>query len=150
MTETLSGLSSEIPPEKAVKKGRIGLTLSYLLEPYLYLSPALILISLVILVPLAIGISYSFQSISLLQPFKTGWVGLDNYRDLLSDTKFLVAAKKHILVDDLLRNPAVSAGTRASNAAQHALSRKEDCSGLGVSALGGANLAYSAYVGLVV
>ncbi len=93
MTNTHSGLSAARPPETAAKRGRIGLTLSYMLEPYLYLSPALILISLVILVPLIIGISYSFQSISLLQPFKTGWVGFDNYADLLSDRKFFVAVK---------------------------------------------------------
>ena len=78
---------------KTATSGRFGLSLSHLLEPYLYLSPAIIFIGLVILVPLAIGISYSFQSIALLKPFATGWVGLDNYKALLSDPKFMLALK---------------------------------------------------------
>nr|WP_245398795.1 sugar ABC transporter permease [Oceaniglobus trochenteri] len=58
------------------------------MEPWLYLSPAIILIGLVMLVPLAIGISYSFQSIELLRPMNTGWVGFENYGDLVEDRKF--------------------------------------------------------------
>lgn len=65
-----------------------GIVWRHLIEPYLYLSPALVLIGLVMAVPLAIGISYSFQSITLLRPFDTGWVGFENYRDLWSDRKF--------------------------------------------------------------
>lgn len=57
-------------------------------EPWLYLSPAIILIVLVMLVPLVIGISYAFQSISLLNPFETGWIGLDNFKSLYADKKF--------------------------------------------------------------
>ena len=63
----------------------------YLVEPYLYLSPALVLIGAVMLFPLIIGISYSFQSIALLKPFDTGWVGFDNYVALWSDKKFWIA-----------------------------------------------------------
>jgi len=68
--------------EKSLKK------LKWLLEPYLYLSPAIILITLVMLVPLVVGISYAFQSISLLNPFQTGWVGLANFEKLFSDRLF--------------------------------------------------------------
>lgn len=60
----------------------------YVLEPWLYLTPSIVLIGLVMLVPLAIGITYSFQSIALLKPIDTGWVGLDNYETLLDDRKF--------------------------------------------------------------
>lgn len=65
----------------------------YLVEPYLYIGPAILLIAVVILLPLAIGISYSFQSIALLKPFATGWVGLDNYRALWADPQFWRALK---------------------------------------------------------
>lgn len=41
--------------------------------------------------PLIIGISYSFQSIELLRPFNTGWIGLENYLDLWSDRKVWLA-----------------------------------------------------------
>ncbi|MCV0427241.1 MAG: sugar ABC transporter permease [Roseibium sp.] len=63
----------------------------YMVEPYLYLSPAIILIALVMLVPLAIGISYAFQSVNLLRPFQSGWVGLENFQTLWNDRKFWLA-----------------------------------------------------------
>lgn len=65
--------------------------LRYAVEPWLYLSPAMLLICLVMLVPLAIGISYSVQSINLLNPFDTGFVGLENFEALGDDPKFWVA-----------------------------------------------------------
>ena len=55
------------------------------------------LIGAVILVPLILGISYSFQSISLLKPFDTGWVGIENYIDLWSDRKFWKAIENTAL-----------------------------------------------------
>lgn len=72
-------------------RARRSLYWQYLVEPFLYLSPAILLIGGVMLVPLTIGISYSFQSISLLKPFDTGWVGLENYAQLWSDRKFWLA-----------------------------------------------------------
>jgi len=63
----------------------------YMVEPYLYLSPAVILIGLVMLVPLIIGISYSFQSIALLRPLDTRWIGFENYAALWHDRKFWIA-----------------------------------------------------------
>jgi len=63
----------------------------YMVEPYLYLSPAVILIGAVMMIPLITGISYSFQSIELLKPFNTGWIGLSNYAALWSDRKFWIA-----------------------------------------------------------
>lgn len=68
-----------------------SLYLRYLAEPFYYISPAILLIGVVMMVPLIIGISYSFQSIELLNPFKNGWIGFENYVDLWSDRKFWVA-----------------------------------------------------------
>lgn len=62
-------------------------------EPWVYLSPTLILIALVMLVPLVIGISYSFQAISLMNPFDSGWIGLENFRALQDDAKFWKSLK---------------------------------------------------------
>ncbi|MEP1574356.1 MAG: sugar ABC transporter permease [Roseibium album] len=64
-----------------------------MVEPYLYLSPAVIVIALVMLVPLVIGISYAFQAVNLLRPFDTGWVGFENFQALWSDRKFWLALK---------------------------------------------------------
>ncbi|MFO1038401.1 MAG: sugar ABC transporter permease [Geminicoccaceae bacterium] len=59
-----------------------------LLEPWLYLSPALLLIALVMIVPLIVGLSYAFQDIQILNPFKKGWVGLKNFEALWADRNF--------------------------------------------------------------
>jgi len=72
-------------------RARRSLYLQYMVEPFFYLSPAILLIGAVIMVPLIIGISYSFQSIELLKPFATGWIGFENYADLWSDRKFWIA-----------------------------------------------------------
>ncbi|MDW9356451.1 carbohydrate ABC transporter permease [Sinorhizobium meliloti] len=56
--------------------------------PYLYTAPALILIVTVMLVPLALGISYAFRDIQLLNPFSGGFVGLDHFRALAQDQAF--------------------------------------------------------------
>src|SRR5919108_430497 len=58
------------------------------LEPYLYLSPALILLALVMFVPLIVGLSYAFRDIQILNPFATGWVGLAHFEALLDDRTF--------------------------------------------------------------
>src|SRR4051794_5774399 len=56
--------------------------ISIVLEPWLYLSPALVMIAIVLLVPLFIGISYSFWKFSA---FRAQFAGLDQYRTMLSD-----------------------------------------------------------------
>jgi multiple sugar transport system permease protein len=58
------------------------------IEPYLYLSPALILLGLVMFVPLVIGLSYAFRSIQLFDPFNTGWVGTAHFVELVHDPAF--------------------------------------------------------------
>ena len=55
------------------------------LEPWVYLSPALVIIATVLVVPLIIGISYSFWKFSA---FKSQFAGLDQYRTLLADSVF--------------------------------------------------------------
>jgi multiple sugar transport system permease protein len=61
--------------------------------PYLYSAPSLILIAAVMLAPLAVGISYAFRDIVLLNPFSGGFVGLDHFRDLAKDQAFYWALK---------------------------------------------------------
>lgn len=55
---------------------------SVALEPWLYLSPALLIITSVLIVPLIIGISYSFRKFSA---FRSEYVGLEQYRTMLTD-----------------------------------------------------------------
>ena len=65
-------------------------------EPYLYSAPALILIAAVMLVPLAIGLSYAFRDMELLNPMSGGFVGLAHFRDLLTDPNFWNALKNTV------------------------------------------------------
>jgi multiple sugar transport system permease protein len=53
-----------------------------LLQPWCYLTPALILIATVLLVPLVLGIAYSFRKFSA---FHSQFVGLAQYRAMLHD-----------------------------------------------------------------
>lgn len=62
-------------------------------EPYLYSAPSLILIIAVMLVPLAIGVSYAFRDIQLLNPFSGGFIGLDHFRALSQDGAFYGALR---------------------------------------------------------
>src|SRR5215813_14486151 len=62
-------------------------------EPWLYSSPALILIVAVMLVPLALGLSYAFRDVRLLNPFSGGFVGLEHFKALASDRNFARALK---------------------------------------------------------
>ncbi len=62
-------------------------------EPWLYSSPALILIIAVMLVPLALGVSYAFRDVRLLNPFSGGFVGLQHFEALASDKNFARALK---------------------------------------------------------
>ena len=65
-------------------------------EPYLYSAPALILLAAVMLVPLAIGLSYAFRDMELLNPMSGGYVGLAHFRDLLADPNFWNALKNTV------------------------------------------------------
>lgn len=75
----------------AVAQQRRAVAWATVLEPYLYLSPAIALIVLVMFVPLVIGFSYAFQAISLLDPFASGWIGVAHFQALYADTKFWIA-----------------------------------------------------------
>ena len=57
-------------------------------EPWLYASPSILLIAAILLVPLAIGISYAFRDIQLLDPFSGGYVGIAHFRELWLDENF--------------------------------------------------------------
>jgi len=65
-------------------------------EPYLYCAPALVLIAAVMLVPLAVGLSYAFRDIELLNPMSGAFVGLDHFRDMAADPNFWNALRNTV------------------------------------------------------
>lgn len=60
-------------------------------EPWTYLSPTLVLIALLMLVPLIVGIGFAFQNVQILNPFKRGWVGLAHFEAIARDATFFRA-----------------------------------------------------------
>ena len=70
-------LVAEIPHDVA-RRGKFAVVL----EPWIYLSPALTIIATVLIVPLVIGISYSVRKFSA---FRSEYVGLGQYRTMLGD-----------------------------------------------------------------
>jgi multiple sugar transport system permease protein len=52
------------------------------IEPWLYITPALTILLLVLLIPLVVGIGYSFRRFTA---FRSEYVGLDQYRRMLGD-----------------------------------------------------------------
>jgi multiple sugar transport system permease protein len=85
------------PKAPGETRARRSLYWTYLVEPYLYLTPAIILIAVIILIPLIVGIGYSFQAVMLLRPDEAGWVGLDNYAALFSDRKFWISLENTLV-----------------------------------------------------
>jgi multiple sugar transport system permease protein len=71
-------------------------TLAVAAEPYLYCAPALVLIAAVMLVPLAVGLSYAFRDIELLNPMSGDFVGLDHFRDMADDANFWNALRNTV------------------------------------------------------
>ena len=61
------------------------------LVPYLFLSPNLLIFSIFIIFPALIGVYYSFTDMTLFTFDLPGFVGLQNYRDLLQDEDFIAA-----------------------------------------------------------
>lgn len=57
-------------------------------EPYLFVAPGLLTVILIMLVPLAIGISYSFQHFVIFLPQMRGYIGFDHYVDMWGDDNF--------------------------------------------------------------
>ncbi|WP_353619820.1 sugar ABC transporter permease [Rhizobium sp. ICMP 5592] len=62
-----------------------------MIEPYLYTAPSGLLIVALILVPLALGVSYAFQDVQILNPFSGGFIGLDHFRTIFGDRIFYEA-----------------------------------------------------------
>jgi multiple sugar transport system permease protein len=81
------------PHRAAASKRPILRRLAHASEPWLYSAPALILIVTVMLVPLALGISYAFRDVRLLNPFSGGYVGLQHFYVLAHDKAFWGALK---------------------------------------------------------
>lgn len=66
------------------------------LEPWLYTAPSLLIILAVMLIPLAVGVSYAFRDVQILNPFSGGFIGLDHFRALASDDAFLGALRNTV------------------------------------------------------
>ncbi|RXJ02196.1 sugar ABC transporter permease [Anaerobacillus alkaliphilus] len=66
------------------------------LSGYLFFLPALILLSLFLLYPMAMAFYYSFTDFYLLTPQKKGFIGLENFTYAFSDNEFRTAFKNTV------------------------------------------------------
>ena len=58
------------------------------LEPYIFLSPGLVLLGLVMFVPVIVGLSYAFRNVQLFDVGNSGWVGPAHFQELVADGDF--------------------------------------------------------------
>ena len=74
-------------------KTRKPRALEVLLEPYLYVSPTLLLLGLILFLPLLIGVYYSFTHFVVYEPLNTGFAGLENYLKAWNDPIFWLSLR---------------------------------------------------------
>lgn len=67
-----------------------------IIEPYLFLSPVVILMCLLLMLPIILVISYSFYDNVLITDEST-WVGLENYKTVLTDKVFLSSIRNTVI-----------------------------------------------------
>lgn len=65
--------------------------------PYLLVAPALLTVATVVFIPVVNAVSMSFQSYDLRRPSRIGFIGLQNYQDVLSDPLFWQSVWKTVL-----------------------------------------------------
>ena len=80
-----------VAPRRAARR-----SFALAVEPWLYTVPSVFLIALVMLVPLALGLSFAFRDLVLLDPDSGGFVGLDNFRQLAGDDAFWSALRNTV------------------------------------------------------
>ncbi|MEW9304628.1 carbohydrate ABC transporter permease [Labrys neptuniae] len=83
--------------ELSIPTRRRGRSAWLAFEPWLYAAPSVILIVAIMLVPLAIGMSYAFRDIQLLKPFGGGYVGLEHFSTMWGDANFWNALSNTVL-----------------------------------------------------
>ena len=85
-------VASDYGPVASVQRRRLLLAA----EPWIYASPALILIVTILLVPLGIGISYAFRNLVLLDPFSGDFIGIDHFVEIWKDGNFWNALRNTV------------------------------------------------------
>lgn len=83
--------------DRVSARPRRGRRLARAFEPWFYVSPAILLIAAVLLVPLMIGLSYAFRNLQLLDPFSGEYIGFDHFVEVWNDANFWNALKNTIL-----------------------------------------------------
>src|SRR3954452_23680397 len=133
----------------APRRRRAGRRFAWL-EPWTYLSPALVLLALLMLVPLVVGMSYAFQQLQLLNPFKRGWVGFANLEAVFRDPVFWNALGNTVewTFASLLLQFALGFGLALL--LRGAVRRPPGRAGAGVRAVGGAELPLRPHLRLAV
>ena len=75
-----------------IRRGRAAKAVGRRAVPYLYLSPSLAVVALLMLLPMGMVVTYSFQESAVLRP-DTSFAGFRHYREVLSDEVFWAALR---------------------------------------------------------
>lgn len=85
MKATVEGISkSNINVRTAKSKASVKENIT----GYLFLLPSLVILGLFLLVPAVMSLYYSFTDYYMLTPTLTEFIGIENYKNILSDTEF--------------------------------------------------------------
>lgn len=85
----MSVRSSSTPHRRKIKSEKF--------EPYLLLMPAIIIVVLLIIYPVIETFSLSTMSYALNKPDKTAFIGLENFKTMLSDEKFFSSLRVSVI-----------------------------------------------------
>jgi multiple sugar transport system permease protein len=78
------------PRARAPQRGRARRFFARSAAPYGFLTPTIVLIAVLMIIPIGMVVGYSFRDTVITQP-STAFVGLDNYTKVLSDADFRAA-----------------------------------------------------------
>ena len=67
------------------------------LEPYLYVSPTLLLLGLILFMPVLIGVYYSLIHFVVYEPSNRGFAGLENYAKAFGDPVFWLSLRNTVI-----------------------------------------------------
>ncbi len=59
--------------------------------PYLFIAPALLVLASFIILPVIMAVRYSFYNFNMLRPDRISLIGVENYKNIITDDLFLTA-----------------------------------------------------------
>ena len=65
--------------------------------PYLFIAPALLVLASFIILPVIMAVRYSFYNFNMLRPDRISLIGVENYKNIITDDLFLPAINDYLI-----------------------------------------------------